>query len=105
MKNKSSSFINDPASLVSTIRRAFRGRVTPRAAALEAARRTRVALARRGERRMLARAKGEHAPARLTPEFARLGASELLAHFRTRERPRFLPGFDDAGDAESCRHF
>ncbi len=103
MKNKSSSFINVPLSLVSTVRRAFRGRVTLRAAALEAARRARVALAHGGERRMLTRAKDGGA-LRLAPEFARLGASELLAHFRTRERPKFLHGFDAAEDAETFRH-
>ncbi|HEU4595626.1 MAG TPA: alginate lyase family protein [Pyrinomonadaceae bacterium] len=74
-----------------------------RAAALEAARRARVVLSHRSELQMLTRARGEHAPARLAPEFARLGATELLAHFRTRESPQFPPGFDDAGDAETFR--
>ena len=47
---------------------------------------------------MLTPAKGEEGTARLSHEFARLAAPELLEHFRTREHPKFLPGFDDAGN-------
>ncbi|MCA1633273.1 MAG: heparinase II/III family protein [Acidobacteria bacterium] len=94
-RNKFFSFIPHPSVFIP----ALRGRVTPRSAALEAVRRARAALAQRGERRMLTHAKGEDdGAARLTPEFARLGAPELLEHFRTRERPKFLHGFADEGD-------
>lgn len=93
-RNKFFSFIPHPSTFI----HALRGRVTPRAAALEAVRRARAALAQRGERRMLTHAKDEDGAVRLTPEFARLSASELLEHFRTRANPKFLPGFDDAGD-------
>jgi hypothetical protein len=94
---------SSPFRLASKIRGALRGRVTLRGAMLEAGRRVGVALARKGERARLARAKGEGAAARLAPEFARLGPAELLAHFRTRERPKFLPGFDASDDADAFR--
>ena len=71
----------------------LRGEVTPRVAALEAARRVRVANERRRERADLAQL--DQQPARLREEFARIRASDLLAHFRSRVKPRFLPGFDD----------
>jgi hypothetical protein len=96
-RDKFFNFIPHPSSLIP----ALRGRVTLRAAALEALRRGRAALARSGEHRLLSRARGDDGAARLTPEFARLSASELLEHFRTRQRPRFPRGFADAEDAET----
>ena len=79
--------------LVSTARRMLRGEVNPRVAALEAARRVRVANERRRERAELTQL--DQQPARLREEFARIRASDLLAHFRSRVKPRFLPGFHD----------
>ncbi|HEX3142860.1 MAG TPA: heparinase II/III family protein, partial [Pyrinomonadaceae bacterium] len=79
--------------LVSTAKRMLRGEVNPRVAALEAARRVRVANERRRERAELAQL--DQQPARLREEFARIRASDLLAHFRSRVKPRFLPGFHD----------
>ncbi len=35
-------------------------------------------------------------PARLREEFARIRAADLLAHFHSRVKPKFLPGFHDA---------
>src|SRR5688572_5821765 len=93
------SFIPQLSSLVP----ALRGRVTLRAAALEAVRRARLVLSHRSELQMLTRARGADSPARLAPEFERRGAAGLLAHFRTRGRPRFLPGFEEADDAETFR--
>src|SRR5437868_7849930 len=71
----------------------LRGEVSPRLAALEAARRLRVLNERRRERAQLAEL--DQQPARLHEEFARIRASDLLAHFRSRVKPKFLPGFQD----------
>jgi hypothetical protein len=72
----------------------LRGEVSARVAALEAARRVRVANERRRERAELPSL--DQRPARLREEFARIRASDLLAHFRSRVKPKFLPGFQDA---------
>jgi len=72
----------------------LRGEVSPRLAALEAARRLRTLNERRRERAQLA--EFDKQPARLREEFARIRASDLLAHFRSRAKPKFLPGFQDA---------
>ncbi|HBB96423.1 MAG TPA: hypothetical protein DC054_13635 [Blastocatellia bacterium] len=79
--------------LISTTRRVLRGEVSPRLAALEAARRIRTLNERRRERAQLAEL--DLQPARLREEFARIRASDLLAHFRSRVKPKFLPGFQD----------
>lgn len=71
----------------------LRGEVSPRLAALEAARRIRTHNERRRERAQLAEL--DRQPARLREEFARIRASDLLAHFRSRIKPKFLPGFQD----------
>jgi hypothetical protein len=71
----------------------LRGEVSPRVAALEAARRVRVANDRRRERAELAAL--DQQPALLREEFARIRASDLLAHFRARVKPKFLPGFHE----------
>lgn len=92
-------------SITRKIKRALRGEVSARAASLEAGRRVGVALRRRRERAMLGKLADDHvarAPARaaraarLAPDFERLSGAELLAHFRTRETPRFFEGFDEA---------
>jgi hypothetical protein len=79
-------------SLVGKMKRALRGEVDARTVALEALRRGRVALRQRREREMLDELDAR--PARLHSEFARLTASNLLAHFRERNAPKFLPGLD-----------
>src|SRR5437762_9384991 len=79
--------------IVSTARRMLRGDVSTRTAALETMRRLRVVRARRRERAELAELNQQ--PARLREEFARIRASDLLAHFRSRVKPKFLPGFQD----------
>jgi hypothetical protein len=81
------SFIPHPSSFIPKLR----GEVGARTLALEAARRSRVALRRRRERAMLDDL--NERPARLRAEYARMPASELLTHFRSRTRPKFLPGF------------
>ena len=83
-------------SIINRLRRALRGGVTPRAAALEALRLARGRLARRRERAWLVRTKGALGPARLREEYARLTPAELLAHFRARRAPRLPPGFEEA---------
>jgi hypothetical protein len=60
----------------------------------EAARRARVALSLRRERATFARGAMSISAPRLSAEFARLSPEELLAHFRSRERPRFPVGFE-----------
>ncbi|HJQ34527.1 MAG TPA: alginate lyase family protein [Pyrinomonadaceae bacterium] len=84
-------------SITRKIKRALRGRVGLGAALLEAGRRGFVALRRRRERAAFAGATvNEEARApQLAPEFTRMSGAELLAHFRTRETPRFFAGFED----------
>src|SRR5438067_4034328 len=77
----------------SKVKRALRGDVDTLAAAQEAARRARGTLEQRRERASLDQLNEQ--PARLREEFARVRASDLLAHFRSRVRPRFFPGFAD----------
>ena len=86
----------DAAPFAARVRRALRGDVTLRAAALEAARRARSALDARRERARLAPPTAEPPPARLGPHFATLSPAELLEHFRTRPAPKFFAGFEDA---------
>jgi hypothetical protein len=78
-------------SIVRKLKRAVRGEVAPKTVVLEALRRSRATLARRGERASLA--ERDKKPARLEPSFASLSAQELLAHIRSRSAPAFLPGF------------
>lgn len=84
-------------SFTKKIKRALRGRVPLRAAALEAGRRAFAAARLHGERRALTNGGrgGETPHPRLAPEFARMGAAELLEHFRTRESPRLCAGFEE----------
>ena len=80
-------------SFISKIKKALRGEVKTRAAAQEAARRARGTLEQRRERAQLDELTQQSA--RLREEFARVRASDLLAHFRSRVRPRFFAGFAD----------
>src|SRR6266508_1175366 len=80
--------------IVSTAKRMLRGEVSLRTAALEARRRLRVLRVRGRERAELSELNQQ--PARLREEFARIRASDLLAHFRSRIQPKFFPGFQDA---------
>jgi len=86
-------------TIFTKIKRMLRGEVSARTAALEALRRTKVSLDRRQERAGLAQL--DLQPARLSDEFSRLSAADLLAHFRSRHllkgAPKFFPGF--AADA------
>ena len=82
-------------NIFTKIKRMLRGEVSPRTAALEALRRTRVSLDHRQERAGLAEL--DRKPALLSDEFCRLPAAGLLAHFRSRHlletAPKFFPGF------------
>src|SRR3954468_9823074 len=80
--------------LISKTKRVLRGDVTARTAASEALRRVNAKLAERRERASLAEL--NQRPARLREEFARIRAADLLAHFRSRTRPKFFPGIDDS---------
>src|SRR4051794_32218082 len=79
--------------LISKTKRVLRGEVTARTAASEALRRVNAKLAERRERASLAEL--NQRPARLREEFARVRAADLLAHFRSRTRPKFFPGCED----------
>lgn len=84
------------------IRRALRGDVSARAAALEAARRG-VAALRRSRERAALRARSRdgdvwHEPVRLARAYARVGGGELLGYFRARQSPLFFAGFDEIED-------
>ncbi len=81
-------------TLLHKIKRAVRGDVKWRTLLLEVGRRGRVGLVHRRERAMLARSAGGDETARLSGEFAQMTATGLLAYFRTRPRPAFLPGFN-----------
>jgi hypothetical protein len=75
---------------VDKVKRMLRGDVSARTVVLEALRRMRVRRERRGEREQLAQLAQ---PARLCEPFARMTATELLAHFQSRATPQFFPGF------------
>jgi hypothetical protein len=79
--------------IISTTKRVLRGEVNARTAALEATRRMRVMNMRRREKASLAELNRQ--PARLREEFARVRASDLLAHFHSRTQPKFFPGIQD----------
>ena len=74
----------------------LRGEVNLRTAAQETLRRTNASLERRREGAKLPEL--DRQPARLSDEFSRLSAAELLAHFRSRHLlkgvPEFFPGFE-----------
>jgi Heparinase II/III N-terminus/Heparinase II/III-like protein len=78
--------------LISKTKRVLRGDVDVRTAASEALRQVNMKLEQRRERASLASLNQQ--PARLREEFARVRASDLLAHFHSRTRPKFFPGFD-----------
>ncbi len=79
----------------------LRGEITARTAALEATRRVNEFNLRRRERASLAQL--EQQPAHLREEFARIRASDLLAHFRARVKPKFFPGLQDAKKAAAAQ--
>ncbi|MEK6283088.1 MAG: alginate lyase family protein [Acidobacteriota bacterium] len=78
-------------SIVRKIKRAVRGEVNAKTAALEVLRRSGAAMARRRERARLRKYKEQ--AARLRTPFAGMRPDELLVHFRNRSQPFFLPGF------------
>ncbi len=86
---------------VDKLRRMLRGDVSARTVVLEALRRIRVLRLRRSEREQLTTLNQQ--PARLGEDFARMSASDLLAHFRSRATPQFFPGFDSTETAELQR--
>jgi len=79
--------------IISKTRRVLRGDVNARTAALEAMRRLSMKNARRKEQAQLAELNQQ--PARLSEEFARVTAADLLAHFHSRTSPKFFQGFQD----------
>src|SRR6266851_8892968 len=98
-EKKDLSFIPHPSSFILRFRRTMRGDITLRTFVLEAIRRIRVLRARRREREQLTTLNQQ--PARLSEEFARMPASDLLAHFHSRATPEFFPGFGStSGSAE-----
>jgi len=81
-------------SVIRKLRRAVRGEVKPKTAALEILRRSRVSLSSIRELSSLNEV-GTRGP-RLQGRFAQMDAKQLLAHFRSRAQPRFFPGFTSA---------
>jgi hypothetical protein len=82
-------------TIFTKIKRMLRGEVNARTAALETRRRINASLARRSERAGLSQLDRE--PPRLRDEFSFLSATDLLAHFRSRQAPEFFPGFAGGG--------
>jgi hypothetical protein len=78
-------------SIVRKIKRAVRGEVPVKAAALETLRRSSAAIASRRERASLQGR--QDSPARLRPPFDSFSAAELANHFRERSNPAFMLGF------------
>jgi hypothetical protein len=78
-------------SVIRKLKRAVRGEVKPKTAALEILRRSRVSLA--SWRELSALNQVGTRSARLHGRFAQMDAKQLLAHFGSRSEPRFLPGF------------
>lgn len=78
--------------LSNRLKRVLSGQVSFGRATLEAFRRGRAAVSSRRERALLAELAAQ--PARLRAEFQNLAPSELLKHFRERQRPWFFPGFE-----------
>jgi hypothetical protein len=76
------------------MREVLGGRVSFGRATLEAFRRGRAAVRARRERVILGELASQ--PARLRPEFQQLSSTDLLAHFRHRPTPSFLPGFEQS---------
>lgn len=81
-------------SVIRKLKQAVRGEVKPKTAALEILRRSRVSLA--SWRELSALNQVGTRSARLHGRFAQMDAKQLLAHFRSRSEPRFLPGFIQA---------
>jgi len=83
--------------LATGFRSVLRGEISPRRATRELLRRGRVVAARRRERRMLHELASQDV--RLLPQFQTLSSTELLKHFRQRNTPAFLPGFEEQASA------
>lgn len=81
-------------SVIHKLKRAVRGEVKPKTAALEILRRGRVSLASWRELSSLNQVGTRGA--RLHGRFAQMDPKQLLAHFRSRSEPRFLTGFTEA---------
>ena len=91
------------SSLTQKLRRVFRGEVDAATALKEASRRIAVKSSRRRERAHLVEL--DRQPAGLREEFARIRSADLLAHFLTRAKPQFFPGFQDLNaTAQSQKH-
>ncbi len=86
-------------SVFSKVRRAVRGEVTVTTAALEVVRRSYASLSAWRELSSLNHIGNR--PARLQRSFSEMPAKKLLAHFRTRVKPRFFTGFSQTtGDLQ-----
>ncbi|HYJ88552.1 MAG TPA: hypothetical protein VEW46_20970, partial [Pyrinomonadaceae bacterium] len=81
-------------SIVRKIKRAVRGEVDAKTAALEVLRRSRLALSQKSQRAKIEQRQEQ--AARLRGPFAGMAPAELLDHFRNRSQPHFLPGFSGA---------
>ena len=82
--------------IVSKIKRAVRGEVTPSTVFAEAVHRAYTSLRRRTDR-LTGEPWTPAQPPRLNAQFARMHPQELLDHFRNRAQPSFLHGFSQHG--------
>lgn len=106
LSNSSDHPRKHPGSIIAQgVRGLLRGNIGFAQAMREGFRRGRAMAACHRERAALAELASQ--PARLLPEFHKLSPSDLLEHFRTRDTPRFLPGFEiaDAVAAETRNIF
>ena len=83
-------------AVLKKIKRAVRGEITLTTAALEAVRRSRASLQSRKERAGL----NNNEPLALTSSFARMGADELLAHFRGARQAKLFDNVFEQDTAE-----
>jgi hypothetical protein len=84
----------DQSAVAKGIRGLLSGNVSFTQALREGFRRGRAVVERRRERALLADRNAQ--TLHLLPQFQQLSSADLLTHFRARESPRFLPGFEDA---------
>jgi hypothetical protein len=93
-KNPARTYKPSRSTVAKGVRAVLGGNIGFAQAMREGFRRGRATAARRRERTRLAELASQ--PARLLPEFQKLSSCDLLEHFRTRDTPRFLPGFEIA---------
>ena len=90
-------------SVIRKLKRAVRGEVKPKTVALEVLRRSRVSLSSWRELSSINQVAGRGP--RLQGQFAEMDRGKLLSHFRSRDEPRFFPGFTPSTGKVQSRIF